>query len=107
MSDQEHIDTRLTELFEQEHRQVPADAFVAETMRKIRAGRRRREITRYGLRIASLAALVAASPWLIAGVERLNAVVESSLELVAGPPGTWVLGAVVLGVVMVTRLRRR
>jgi hypothetical protein len=107
MSDQERFDTRLAALFEQEHRHIPADAFVAEMMRKIRAGRRRREITRQGLRISALAALVAASPWLIAGVEWLNAAVEASLDWVEGPPVTWVLGAAVLVAVMATRLRRR
>lgn len=107
MSDQERFDTRLAALFEQEHRHVPADAFVADMMRRIRAARRRRKITRQGLRIASLAALVAASPWLTAGVEWLSAAVNASLEWVEGPPVTWVLGGVVLVVVLATRLRRR
>jgi hypothetical protein len=107
MSDQEHFDPKLAALFDQEHRQISADAFVADTMRRIRAARRRREITRQGVRIASLVALVAASPWLIAGVEWLNAAVESSLEWVDGPPVTWVLGGVAFVAVMATRLRRR
>jgi hypothetical protein len=107
MSDQERFDTRLAALFEQEHRQISADVFVADTMRQIRAARRRRDITRHGVRIASLVALVAASPWLVAGVEWLNAAVESSLEWVEGALVTWVLGGVALVVVMATRLRRR
>jgi hypothetical protein len=107
MSEQERVDTKLADLFEEEHRHVPADAFVADMMRRIRAARRRREITRQGLRIAALMTLVAASPWLTAGIAWLSAAVNESLEWVEGPPVTWVLGGVALVVVLATRLRRR
>jgi hypothetical protein len=107
MSDQERFDTRLAALFEQEHRQVSADSFVDATMRKIRAGRRRRQIVRHGLRIAGLAVLIAASPWLTAGVEALNAALNASLGWVKGPPVTWILGGLALVVAFAIRLRRR
>ncbi len=107
MSDQDQFDARLAALFEQEHRHVPADAFVAATMRKIRAGRRRREITRVGLRVAALAAIVMASPWLIAGVARVNAAFESSLTWAMGQPVAWGLGALAILVVLATRVRSR
>ena len=107
MSDQDEFDARLAAHFEQEHRHVPADAFVATTMRKIRAGRRRREVMRVGLRVAALVAAVAASPWLIAGVARLNAALESSLTWTMGQGGAWVLGAVAILVVLATRVRSR
>jgi hypothetical protein len=101
------FDARLAAHFEQEHRHVPADPFVATTMRKVRAGRRREEVLRVGLRVAALVAVVAASPWLIAGVERLNAALESSLSWTSGRPGAWVLGALALIVVLAMRARSR
>jgi hypothetical protein len=107
MSDQDGFDTRLATRFEQEHRHVPADAFVAATMQKVRAGRRRREVVRIGLRVAVLAAAVALSPWLIAGATRLNAALESSLTGSMGLPGAWVLGLSAVVVVLATRARRR
>ena len=107
MSDQDEFDARLAAHFEQEHRHVPADAFVATTMRKVRAGRRRREVMRAGLRVAALVAAVVASPWLIAGVARLNAALESSLTWTMGQPGAWVLGALAVLVVLATRVRSR
>ena len=107
MSDQDGFDARLAAHFEQEHRHVPADAFVATTMRKVRAGRRRREVMRAGLRVAALVAAVVASPWLIAGVARLNAALESSLTWTMGQAGAWVLGALAVLVVLATRVRSR
>lgn len=107
MSDQDEFDSRLAARFEQEHRHVPADSFVASTMRKVRAGRRRAEVVRVGLRVAALVAAVAASPWLIAGASSLNAALESSLNWVTGQPGAWALGALAVLVVLATRLRSR
>jgi hypothetical protein len=108
MSDQDEFDARLAAHFEQEHRHVSADSFVATTKRKVRAARRRREVMRVGLRVAALVAAVAASPWLIAGVARLNAALESSLTWTMGQPGAWVLvGALAVLVVLATRVRSR
>ena len=107
MSDQDEFDARLAARFEQEHRHVPADSFVATTMRKVRAGRRRRDVMRVGLRVAALVAAVAASPWLIEGVARMNAALESSLTWTMGQPGAWVLGALAVLAVLATRMRSR
>jgi len=107
MSEQDEFDARLAAHFEQEHRHVPADAFVAATMRRVRAGSRRRDFVRIGLRVAALVAVVIASPWLIAGVARLNESLESSISLAAGLPGAWPLGALAFLVVLATRVRRR
>ena len=60
-----------------------------------------------GLRAAALVAAVIASPWLIAGVARLNAALDSSLTWAMGQFGTWVLGALAVLVVLATRVRRR
>lgn len=107
MSDQDGFDARLAAHFEQAHRQVPADSFVASTMQKIRAGRRRREFVHVGSRAAALVAAVVASPWLIAGVARLNTALESSLAWAMGELGGWVLGAVAVLVVLAMRVRSR
>ncbi len=107
MSDQNEFDTRLAAHFEREHRQVPADAFVAATMGMVRAGRRRRVVMQAGLRGAAIVAVVAASPWLIAGVERLNAALDSSLTWATGQHGAWVLGGLAVLVVLATRVRSR
>jgi hypothetical protein len=107
MSDQEGFDARLAARFDQEHRQVPVDAFVAATMQKVRSGRQRREVMRTGLRVVALAAAVALSPWLIAGVTRLNAALDSSLTASTGLPSAWILGALATVVLVATRVRRR
>ena len=107
MSDQDGFDARLAAHFEQEHRHVPADDFVATTMRKVRAGRRRREVIHAGLGAAALVAAVVASPWLIAGVAHLNAALESSLSWAMGQPVAWVLGALAALVVLAMRVRSR
>jgi hypothetical protein len=107
MSDQDEFDARLAAHFEQQHRHVPADSFVATTMRKVRAGRRRREVMHTGLRAAALVAAVMASPWLIAGAAYLNAALESSLAWAMGQSGAWALGALAILVVLATRMRSR
>lgn len=107
MNDQDGFDARLAARFGQEHRHVPADSFVAATMQKVRAGHRRREFVRTGLRVAALVAVVAASPWLIAGATRLNTALESSLTWTMGLPGVWVLGVLAIVVVVATRVRGR
>ena len=106
MSDQDDFDARLAAHFEREHRHVPADAFVAATMRKVRVQRRRAQVVRTVLQVAALILAVAASPWLIAGVERLNAVLQSSLDWTMALPGAWALGAA-LAVIAVLAMRRR
>ncbi len=109
MSDQDGFDARLAAHFEQEHRHVPADSFVADTMRKVRAGRRRKEVIHAGVRVAALVAAVMASPWLIAGVARVNAALDSGLTWAMGELGAWVwvLGALAVLVVLATRVRSR
>jgi hypothetical protein len=107
MSDHDDFDTRLAARFEEEHRHVPADPFVAAAMRKVRAERRRRDVVHVGLRVAALVAAVAASPWLIAGVARLNAALESSPTWTLGLPVAWVVGALAAVVLVVRRVRGR
>lgn len=111
MSDPDGFDSRLAARFDQEHRQVPADDFVATTMRNIRAGRRRGELLRTGLLVAaSVAALVAAvvvSPWLNTGIVRLNAALEFSIAWAMGQPAAWALGALAVVAVVAMRLRSR
>ena len=107
MSDHDDFDAKLAAHFEQAHRQIPGDAFVGTTMRKVRDGRRRREFMRVGLRLAVPVAAVVASPWLIAGVARLNAVLESFLSSYPGQFGAWALGALVVFVILLTRVRSR
>lgn len=107
MSDQDGFDAGLTARFEQEHRQVPADPFVATTIRKVRAERRRVEAVRLGLRAAALVAAVVGSPWLIAGGARLNELLESSYTWTLGLPVAWVVAVLAIIVVVAKRVRRR
>jgi hypothetical protein len=107
MSDQDGFDERLAARFEREHRHVADDAFVASTMRNIRAGRRQQRVLRIGARVAVLAVIVAASPWLIASVDRLNAAVGSSLSWAEGLPGAFVIAALAAGVWVARRVRGR
>jgi hypothetical protein len=107
MNDPQGFDTQLAALFEREHRQVAADAFVVATMEKVRARRRFIMFMRTGLRAAGLVAVVAASPWLIAGVGLLNDAVGSSLASVKGMHGAWLLGALAVVWVVATHLRGR
>ena len=106
MRDPDGFDSRLAAYFEQEHRHIPADAFVAATMHKVRAAGRRKEAIRVGLRAAALVAAVAGSPWLIAGGARLSAALESSLAWTLGLPIAWVLGVLAI-VVVAKRVRGR
>lgn len=107
MSDEHDFDARLAAHFEREQPHVPADDFVAATMRKVRAERRSRDIARIGVRVAVLVAAVMASPWLIAGVSQLNAVLGSVLSSASGQLGTGILGALAVGVALATRARSR
>lgn len=107
MSDQDSFDARLAAHFEQANGHVPADAFVAATMQKVRVGRRRAEVMRLGLRCAALVVVIALSPWLIAGAARLNAALESSLTWTMALPGAWMLGVLAIVVVVVLRVRDR
>jgi hypothetical protein len=107
MSDQDDFDTRLAAHFEREHRHVSADSFVAATMGKVRAERRRKEVMRIGLRVAVLGAAIVASPWLIAGAARLNGALEASLNWATGQLGGWVMGALAVVVVLAMRVRSR
>lgn len=107
MSNHEGFDARLSTHFQQTHRQVPAEDFVATTMRNVRAGRRRREFIHVGLRLAVPVAAVVASPWLIAGATRLNATLESFLSSDTGQLGAWGLGALAAFVMLMTHLRSR
>lgn len=107
MNEQDGFDARLAAHFEQEHRHVPADAFVAATMLKVRAARRRRDFLRVGLRVGVLGAAVVASPWLIAGVDRLNTALESSLNWAGGGSGAWVMGGLAIVAVLALRVRSR
>ena len=107
MSEQDGFDARLAAHFEQEHRHVPADDFIAATMQKVRVARRRREFLRVGWRVAALGAAAVASPWLIAGVDRLNSALESSLSWTEGEAGVWVLGGLAVLAVLAVRLRSR
>jgi hypothetical protein len=106
LKERDGFDARLAARFEQERASVPADPFVGTTMQRVRAGRRREAVTRAGLRVSALIAVVAASPWLITGVARLNAALESSLSWATGLPGAWFLGALAI-LVVATRVRRR
>ena len=107
MSDQDGFDARLAARFEQEHRHVPADAFVATTMRKVRAGRRRREVIHAGLRCRGTCR---GCPG-VTVADRGRRVPERSAgilsQLAMGQPGAWVLGALAVLVVLATRVRSR
>jgi hypothetical protein len=107
MSDQDGFDAELAARFERENSHLPADSFVATTMRTVRARRSRTEFMRIGLRVAALAAAIIASPWLIAGVERLNVAFASSLAWAMGESGAWVLAAMAVLVVLAMRRRSR
>jgi hypothetical protein len=107
MSNQDGVDAQLGAHFEQAHRQVPADVFVAATMRKVRDGRRRRNFIRVGLRLSALVAAVVASPWVIAGVARLSAALDSFLSSDTGQLVAWAPGVLAVFVMLVMRVRSR
>jgi hypothetical protein len=107
MSAPDDFDARLARQFEREHRQVSADPFVAETLRRIGLQRRRSAVVRTALGAAALVAMILASPWLIAGVSQLNAALEAAFTRPAGFPLSWVLGALAIAGLLVSRLRSR
>lgn len=107
MSDPEQFDPLLAAQFDREHQHIPADAFVAATLRRIHFQRRLATRIQTALRIAVLLAAVIASPWLIAGATRLNAALTYSLTWITGLPGMWVLGALAVVLVLSSRARSR
>ncbi len=106
MNEPESFDSRLAARFEREHHQVPDAGFVASTVRRVRQRRRLRWVVRAGMRAATLTALIAASPWLTAGVKHLNDAIESALPA-AGLPSIWVMGALAMAIVLTMRVRKR
>lgn len=107
MSDPNHFDERLAGRFEQEHSHLVSDAFVADTLRKVQAARRRTGALRLGVRVAALAGVVAASPWLITGVVRLNAVLDAAFSQAPGLPVALGLGVLGGAALLATRRRGR
>jgi hypothetical protein len=107
MSDPEQFDPLLAAHFDREHQHIPADAFVASVLHRIRFQQRLATRVHTGLRIAVLLAAVLASPWLIAGATRLNAVLASSFTWIAGLPGAWALAALAAVLVLTARMRSR
>jgi hypothetical protein len=86
-------DAKLATRFEREHTHVPAEPFVAATLREIHGMQRRANRLRIALRVAALLAVICASPWLTAGIARLNAAVEFSLNWTSGQPVIWLCAA--------------
>lgn len=106
MIDQDDFDVGLAAQFERAHRQVPGDDFVAGTMQKVRAARRRKDAMRVGIRTAVLVAAIVGSPWLIAAGARLNAVLDASFPWTFGLPVAWLLGALAAVVLVAQRVSR-
>jgi hypothetical protein len=86
VSDPDEFDVLLKQRFVREHRHVAADPFVATTMQRIRTGRRRMARVRTALHAAAL---------------------ESSLNWAAGLSVAWVLGALAVAAVLISRVRSR
>ena len=107
MSDPADFDALLKARFDREHQHVPADPFIAHTTRRLRAERQFQAGLRIAVYVAALVAVILASPWLIAGAARLNAVLGSSLAWAAGLPGAWALGMLAVAVLVVSRVRSR
>jgi hypothetical protein len=105
MSDPDRIDPLLAAHFEREHQHVPADAFVAATLHRIRFQQRLTTRIQTMLRIAVLLAAIIASPWLIAGATRLNAALAVSLNWIGGLPGAWVVAVLAAVLVLASRAR--
>jgi hypothetical protein len=107
MSEPEELDALLKARFDCEHQHVPADPFIGNAWRRIRTERRSMAAVRIGVRIAALAAVVLASPWLITGASKLNAALISSFAWASALPGAWMLGVVAACVLLVSRVRSR
>jgi hypothetical protein len=105
MSDPDDFDVLLKEQFDREHQHVPAEPFIAATTRRMRVESRYADGIRTATWVAALVAAVLASPWLIAGATRLNAVLASSLSWAADLPGMWLLGVLAVAAVLWSRVR--
>lgn len=102
----DELDSMLSARFSSEHRHVPAEPFTAATLRGIRLLQQRQERRRMGLRVAVVALLVVASPWLVAVVERFHVAWESAPAL--SGPAVWILAALaVAGALGLQKLRGR
>jgi hypothetical protein len=106
MSDANDPDAWLAARFACEHTHVPADRFVSETVRRIHSVRRRASGLRFVRRVVAVLVVVLVSPWLIAGVERLNAALESSARWTADQPVAWVIAGLAVSAVFGLRMLR-
>lgn len=107
MSEPDDFDALLKARFDQEHAQLPAEPFMAAAKLRMRTERRVRAGVRTALCAAMLVVAILASPWLIAGANRLNAALTSSLSWASGLPGAWLLGVLAVVAVMISRARSR
>jgi hypothetical protein len=106
----EPLDPELQTLFAGEHTHAPEQPFLSELARSLAVERRRRVFRSRVLRVAGLAAVMALSPWLIAGSQvasaKLDALFESAATWLATPAGWITLGLCAL-VALIARLWRR
>jgi TRAP-type C4-dicarboxylate transport system permease small subunit len=107
MSEQDDFDALLARRFEREHQCIPDEPFVAAALRRIRFEQRLAARIHMLLRVTVLLAAIIASPWLIAGATRLNAALASSLAWTTALPGAWLLGALAIAAVLISRARSR
>ena len=73
----------LRALFEREPVQVAEQPFVADIARRVAVARRRRSIATRAAQALAIGALVAASPWLVAGSALLSAKLDALFSYTA------------------------
>ena len=106
----EPLDAKLHALFEREHSHVPAEPFSGSLLARVAAERRRRALSRRVLQVAGIGAVIALSPWLVAGSQLASAKLEELFGAVedwlSTPEGMFV-AALCAGVALIAVLRRR
>jgi hypothetical protein len=106
MSESDDFDALLAARFAREHTHVAADPFVANALLEVRSMQKREARVRIALRVTALLVIVLVSPWLMDGVEQLNAALNTSFAWTAGA-GTWALALLALCLVAGAGLLRR
>jgi hypothetical protein len=107
----DEFDPKLAALFEREHTHVPAEPFLAATLRAVAAARRRERLKTWLVVAAAIVGMVLLSPQLIAGSVWLSSRLDQLFTLVsswlASPYGLAAAGLAVLAVFVVRRARVR
>jgi hypothetical protein len=105
----EPLDPPLRRAFNEQHRDLAPEPFVAATRRRVQRERKRQQFLKRGAVIVAIASVIAASPLLIAASSRVSGLLDTSFVLISDWLGTplGAFAALIVGAIAVFGYRRR